>query len=268
MSFAIEIKNLKLRYVNKIIFDDLDLNLEKGKTYVLSGANGSGKTTLVRTIAGLIDFKGMIKVDSTLLVKEEMRSIRKRMAVVLLNSHENITHETPFELLSSKLLNNGFIKDEVNEKVEEVLERFELSYIKDKDIMGLNLEEKVMVSFLAAIITNPSVLIIDDIFIFLTEKNNEKIISFLNTLKLSGMTSILVTNNNDLFSKVDELIVLSDGKVLKKGSVLEVFEKEEVINRVGVEAPFMLSLSYRLKFYGLLERLTLDMEEIVEEVWK
>ena len=50
---VLEIKNLRFRYKNKFIFDDFNINIERGSWVTIAGPNGSGKTTLVKILAGL-----------------------------------------------------------------------------------------------------------------------------------------------------------------------------------------------------------------------
>ena len=57
----IEIKNLVKKYDNKIIYNGLNLKIEKGKTIAVLGESGSGKTTLLNILAGLTEFEGQIR---------------------------------------------------------------------------------------------------------------------------------------------------------------------------------------------------------------
>ena len=54
MNDVIDIKNLTVKYSNKVILDNLTLQFEVGKVYGLLGPNGHGKTTLMKVIAGLV----------------------------------------------------------------------------------------------------------------------------------------------------------------------------------------------------------------------
>jgi hypothetical protein len=64
------------------------------------------------------------------------------------------------------------------------------------------------------------------------------------------------------------MIVLSNGNILLDGPVMEVLKKDKVFNRIGVEIPFMVDLSIKLQLYGLIDHIILDMDEMVNAIWK
>ena len=74
----IKIENLNFSYRNKKIFENLNLNVEKGKIVSIIGPNGCGKSTLVKILVGLISYNGRITIDDIPLLKDNRKEIRKR----------------------------------------------------------------------------------------------------------------------------------------------------------------------------------------------
>ena len=72
---VLEIKNLRFRYKNKFIFDDFNINIERGSWVTIAGPNGSGKTTLVKILAGLEKSYSDITIFNKPLKKENLHDI-------------------------------------------------------------------------------------------------------------------------------------------------------------------------------------------------
>ena len=66
----------------------------------------------------------------------------------------------------------------------------------------------------------------------------------------------------------DRLIILNDGKIVVDGSFPSVFEEELVMRKIGLEVPFSVELSKKLKLYNLVSDIKLDLEGLVNELWK
>ena len=74
----IRIKNLYKRYSDKVVYNDLNLDIEEGKITVLLGESGSGKTTLLNAIAGLTELKGEPRLCNLPLQQERFRYLQGR----------------------------------------------------------------------------------------------------------------------------------------------------------------------------------------------
>ena len=66
----------------------------------------------------------------------------------------------------------------------------------------------------------------------------------------------------------DNIVIIGEGKVLLKGSKKKVFEKEEVFEKYELERPFVVSLSDKLKFYDLIDKIYFDEKKLVNDLWK
>ena len=82
------------------------------------------------------------------------------------------------------------------------------------------------------------------------------------------MTIILTTSSltETLFS--DYLYIINESTIILEGEPLSVLVKDNILNRIGLEVPFMIDLSVKLQDYNLLTTTELDMERMVEELWK
>ena len=78
----------------------------------------------------------------------------------------------------------------------------------------------------------------------------------------------MTTNNMDIALLSDYIYVISDSLILLEGSPLEVLQKDNVLNKLGINLPFMMDLSVKLRDYDLIKDIELDMDRMVDVLWK
>ena len=66
----------------------------------------------------------------------------------------------------------------------------------------------------------------------------------------------------------DRLIVIDKGNIVLDGKTSEVLLEEKTFNKLGLTLPFLAELSIKLKYYGLVDEMILDMDEMVDKLWK
>ena len=66
----------------------------------------------------------------------------------------------------------------------------------------------------------------------------------------------------------DRVIILNEGKILLDGSFPGIFEHENIIRKIGIEVPFEVEFSQKLKLFNLVDGLDLDLESLVNKLCK
>ena len=79
---------------------------------------------------------------------------------------------------------------------------------------------------------------------------------------------ISFTHNLDEAIYSDRLIILNKGKIVVDGPFPEVFDEERIMRKIGLEVPFAIELSQKLRVYGLTNKLDIDLERLVSKLWK
>lgn len=93
--------------------------------------------------------------------------------------------------------------------------------------------------------------------------------TYLNTYREENKISIIMTCSNlDDSLYGDYLYVIKDSQIILEGKPLEVLENDNIINKVGLELPFMIDLSVKLRDYELLTTIETDMDRMVNILWK
>ena len=190
--------NLSKKY-GKILFNELNVNLEKGEILAIIGPSGCGKTTLLRCICGLEELdsgKILLNGDDITKIPAEERGIGLLFQKPVLYPHLSVSGN-----LSLASLNNH----------DKALVEVGLPNFEDRDVDTLSGGEGQRVALARALLANPSVLLLDEPFSALDLDMSIKLINDVRALlKDRSCPAILVTHNIEeakLFS--DRMIDLS-----------------------------------------------------------
>ena len=255
----ISINDLNFKYKDKIIFKNLNLDIKENTITTIMGKNGSGKTTLIKMLVGLIPSNNKIKFNDKIITNKNIKSIRKKIGIVFENPDNQFVGDTVLEDLVFTLENMKYKKKNIRNRVLEIVNYLKLENIVNEDPHSLTNNQKQLVNLASALIHEPKLLILDEAF---------NIFNILQELKKEGLTIIIVTNDIEDTTVSDEIIVLNNQNVYLNGKKEEIYKEEKKLRELGFSLPFMVELSNRLKFYGLIENTIYDMKEMVDTLWK
>lgn len=265
----ITVRNLNFKYNENYLFENFNLEIEAGKWVTIVGPNGSGKSTLIKLILGLLKTESYINIAGLLLSPSTIEDIRINVGVVFENPDYQFIGETVADDLAFSLENLGFSKVVIKEKINEISELFEIKDILNKQPHQLSGGQKQVVALASALIFNPKVLILDEAFTMVEKELTDSIFKILKEIrKRNNLTIINVTHNMEDSLFGDDILVINEGKIILNGPKEEVLKEEKELTNLGIELPFMASLSLKLKFYGLVDELIFDMDEMVDKLWK
>lgn len=205
----IEVKQCTKTIKGKMILDNINLQLEKGKIYGFVGKNGSGKTMLFRAICGLIKpSEGSISIDGEFLHKDI--SFPRNVGVIIeapgfwdeLTGYENL------ELLSK-------IKGLIGEKeIQHAIERVGLKHDDSRIYKKYSLGMKQRLAVAQAIMESPELLILDEPTNGLDEEGIDLIRNIILEENQKGTTVLIASHNKEDISILAEKIYrLIDGKL-------------------------------------------------------
>ena len=269
MSDIIRISNLSFRYPNKFIFDKFDLNIKEGEWMSIVGPNGSGKSTLVKIILGLLKADGNIIVDNMLLSKDNLLPIRRKIGVVFENIDESFVGETVADDIAFALENLAYSQAEIKQMIQNVAATLNIEDLLGKEPHQLSGGERQKVVLASALVTKPKILIIDDALEMVDDNAKKEILRILKQLhKEMNLTIITITHSLEETYMANRMVVINKGKILIDGPLKDVLKEDKIFNRIGIEVPFMVDLSIKLQLYGLIDHIILDMDEMVNALWK
>ncbi len=265
----IEINNLTFRYKNNFIYDGFNLSIEKGSWTTIAGPNGAGKTTLVKILAGLEKSYSDIKIFDKPLNKKNVPKIRKEIGFVFDTPDNYFACETVEDELAFSLENLAVAPKTIKMKIDEISRKLRIENLLKENPYDLSGGEKQKVALACALMLEPRILILDEALLMIDINERSEILKLLkeyNTKK--GVTIISFTHDLDEAVYSNRLIILNKGVIVVDGPFKEAFSEERVMRKIGLEVPFSVELSQKLRVYDLIDRVEIDLERLVDSLWK
>lgn len=224
-----------LNYKN--ILNNVNLNLEENKIYVVIGPNGSGKTTLLKSIAQLYKYDGDINIKGIDL--KRLKHKEKAKIISYLPQHNlktNIKVETLVRHGRYASLNFGENLKELDKKiVKENIEIVGINNILKRNLMDISGGERQL-AYLAMVLTQSTpIILFDEPTTFLDISHQIHILEIIKKLKEEGRTIIIVLH--DLIQAIeiaDEIILIDNGKIVKKSTPYEIFDDIKKVFGVSI----------------------------------
>ena len=256
MSSLVSVDNLMLGPFTKF-----SIEIPLNSLVFVTGSNNSGKSLLLKVLAGLVNFKNKITYDKEIIKSDNdisyMASLNFNYATVL----KNIRY--PLERL-------GYEDDKINVLVRDIAKDLKITNLLNKNIKDLNEYEKLRVFLASKVIYNPKLLLLDDPCLFLSPLEKEEFMGLLEQLRTRGITIIMSSSSLDevIYTINSIIYVLDKGKIVSKGDMLEVLSDDSLLNKIGLELPFMVDLSVKLEYYNLTDKINMSPLGMVESLWK
>lgn len=268
MSSILSINNLTYEVADKKTFDKFNLTINEGEFVSIIGPNKSGKTMLTKILCAIIPTDDICVLDGISLNKTTVLEYITKIGVVTNDINSPFIYNKLKDELAYPLLNLGLTEHKINKKIQKISNFFEMENLLNKKISTLTLSEKAKILIMLALIHNPKVLVLDDIFYNMDYNDQIFILNKLAELNKDGLTIINITSKLDTIYNSSKVYVLNDFKIEYEGSTLEILEKDSYLNRLGFSIPFIIDLSLKLKFYNLIDKIYFDLNKLEEDLWK
>lgn len=235
---SIGLENIKKSYQEHAFSLRIDyLNIENGEFFVLVGPSGCGKTTLLRIIAGLqAPDHGEIQVQNQLItgIPAEKRGFGMVFQRPLLFPHMTVEENVAFGLKMQ-----GWSRTKRIERARELLEQVELGGHEKRYPSELSGGQQQRVSLARALITQPSVLLLDEPFSALDPDLREEMRQLVKRMHQElRVTVVLVTHDREeAFLLADRIGVMKNGELLQVGAPQTLHEEPssvEVAHFIGI----------------------------------
>lgn len=269
MSSILEIKNLNYKYEKNTIFNNFSLKVEEGSYIAIAGSNASGKTTLIKLIAGIIPNKNKITIGYSYVERNNIKEHITELGVVFGNFLNTFLFEDVYKEMAFSLENLNWNPKEIEKRILEVAKLFNISRLLDKKTKDLTSSEKQEVQLAISLLHMPRILLLDNAFSMMDKNTKIKIRKALKEYHSKYKLTIIVTTTNleDILD-ADYLYILHKGNIVMEGEPFVVFQEDRLLNRLGLSLPFMVDLSLKLEFYELLTDIEIDMNRMVDNLWK
>jgi tungstate transport system ATP-binding protein len=219
MSALLEIRDLLVRRSGRLVLEIDQLKIEKGRVSALMGSNGAGKSTLLLVLARLLKpERGAIMFDGQQLERIRGRDYRRRIGLVM--QEALLLNMSVAQNIALGLRFRGLSNREIASRVDEWLERLNITHLKNRAAANLSGGEARRVALARAFVLQPELLLLDEPFAALDKQTRPELIRDLKTLlPLMRATTVFSTHEDrEVRALADEKIELADGRIDAEGS--------------------------------------------------
>ncbi len=238
----VELRNVTFGYSDRVILDNVSLNVPRGKVIALMGASGGGKTTVLRLIGGqnraqqgevLFDGEDVTRMD-----QQKLYLARRRMGMLFqfgaLFADLNVFENVAFPLREHTDLTEELLRDVVLMKLNAVGLRGARD-LKPSEVSG-GMARRVALA--RAIVLDPELVMYDEPFAGLDPISLGTAAQLIRRLNDSlGITSIVVSHDlEETFQIADQVVILANGRIAAQGTPEEVKQSTDPLVQQFVQA--------------------------------
>lgn len=270
----IEAKELSFSYKSddgeKVVLDNLNLNIEEGSFTAIIGHNGSGKSTFAKHVNAILLPQGgrilVCGIDSK--DEDKLYELRKAAGMVFQNPDNQIVATIVEEDVAFGLENIGVEWEEMHKRVKDALTAVNMYDYRKRAPHLLSGGQKQRIAIAGILAMQPKCIILDEPTAMLDPKGRREVMETILSLnKEKNITIVLITHYMDEAAKADRVIVLDRGKIVLDDSPQKVFEHEHELVSLGLNVPESCALAHRLRESGIqIKDGVLTPEECAKEI--
>ena len=234
----LKVKELEFKIADQQILNGIDLNIKEGQFVGIIGPNGSGKSTLLKNIYRVYKpSKGNISLEGTDIETMKSKEIAKKLAIL---SQES---STQFDFTVKDIIKMGrypyksmfedYSKKDM-ELVDEIIDKLSLQNHKDRSFNTLSGGEKQRVLIARALVQNTDFMILDEPTNHLDIRYQIQLLDIVKNLGITVLAALHDINIAALYC--DYILVMKDGKIIKRGTVDEIITSETIKEVYGVNS--------------------------------
>lgn len=266
----LKVENIVKYYGKNCAVNGLSFEVKNGEIFGLLGENGAGKTTTFRIIMGLLDSdSGSVSLDGRKIdysVTDEIGFLTEERSL--------LTKMTVKEQLLYYGALKGLEEDEILKRMRKLLKEFQIEEYENRKIKELSKGNQQKIQFIAAIINNPKLLILDEPFTGLDPINVDLFKKHIRQLQKKGCSIIFSSHQMEHIEEFcEKLVILVKGKSILEGYITDIkkeYRKQNIfikgdINKEEIEKiPGVIEVIKNIDDYTV----KIENDTVVSKVFK
>lgn len=231
---------------NKIIIENMNLELYEDERIAIVGNNGAGKSTMLKMISRLVKpTSGDVRINGESIINKSPEEVCNKVSYIQQNPEEmfiddSIEKDVSYFLRSREI--EGF-----ENIVGDILYQLNLYDIKDKDARLLSGGQQRRVSLAIGMGMTPEIILLDEPTASLDINSRRELLKLLDILKKYIKTAIVATHDMQLVADwANRVIVMNEGKIIFDGDTKELFTRKDILNKANLIPPQIVQLSHAL----------------------
>ena len=253
----IKVEDLTFGYgKDNLIIDQMNLEIQQGDFVAIIGQNGAGKTTLAKQLNGLLTpISGKIIIDGKDVTGKKPEELAYIIGYVFQNPDHQIFSTTVYNEVLFGLKLAKLPQDEIDQRIEEVLEFTNLKEFKNIHPFSMGKGERQKLAVASILALKPKILVVDEPTTGQDWKGIQVMMEMMKTLNEQGTTIIMITHDMDVVSRyANHVILMNDGEILMEGSQEEVLAETEILRQASVTTTQTVRLCKELGIPVYLDR--------------
>ena len=256
-----QIKNISFTYGKRTaneckVLNDISFDIKEGEFIGLIGTSGSGKTTLIKHLNGLLKadsgdilFNGQSIYDK----KYVLSNLRKEVGLVFQYPEQQLFKNTVIDDVSFGPMNMGMSREEAKESAKKSLDLVGIDssfyYVSPLELSG---GQKRCVAIAGVLAMNPKILVMDEPAAGLDPGTRRSIYQLVEKIKRERNISIILVSHHmeDVAEYADRVLVLHEHKLVKEGTVKEIFSQIEYLKSIEIGVPQITNATEQLRLQG------------------
>lgn len=255
---------LKINNLNfKNILKNINIEIKDNSIVSLIASNNSGKTLLCDILTTNVLIDSSISINGYDINKNKHHYLRR---ISFIPEHFFFINDFVYQEIKMPLYNLKLDGQKINNKFNMIVDLLNIKYLIEKEIKELNDYEKFLVYLSKALITDPKIIIIDDIFKILDKSYYSQV--FIMLKKIKQYTSILITSiyfDPILYS--DNIYYLENKTIKYSGDKEKFYKLDNELVKGHIKIDDVISSSLGLNCYQIMNEVVRDKEDLVNILW-
>ncbi|MDQ1143248.1 energy-coupling factor transport system ATP-binding protein [Bacillus sp. SORGH_AS 510] len=255
-----------------LAIEDVSIDIPSGTYMAIIGHTGSGKSTVLQHLNALLQpTKGTVKIGAHEIKAQQkhknLKPVRQKVGIVFQFPEHQLFEETVEKDIIFGPLNFGVSEAEAKKRARIALKQVGLGEeVLEKSPFDLSGGQMRRVAIAGVLAMEPDVIVLDEPTAGLDPRGRKEIMDMFYALhKERNLSTILVTHSmEDAAHYADQIVIMQQGRVVKKGTPEEIFSSPVELMHMGLDVPevvrFQLKLEEKLGFK--LDRMYLSIDEL------
>jgi energy-coupling factor transport system ATP-binding protein len=239
----------------RLAIQDVSVDIPSGTFMAIIGHTGSGKSTVLQHLNALLQpSAGSVKIGDRVIKASQnnknLKEVRKRVGIVFQFPEHQLFEETVEKDIIFGPMNFGVSEVEAKSGARVALKQVGLAKeILEKSPFELSGGQMRRVAIAGVLAMDPDVIVLDEPTAGLDPRGRKEIMDMFYQLhRERGLSTILVTHSmEDAAKYADQIVIMQQGKVVKKGSPEEIFSSPTELVKMGLDVPEVVRFQLKLE---------------------
>ena len=260
-----EIKFVNYTYNDHII--DLEIN-----NNTITGLTGNSKESFFELISLKKNGKGSLTINDEKITKDNILAYKRKISIIKKELNIASFIVTVKDLMNYIIRTHNLSIKNVDKKIKDSLKivGLEEEYL-DRKINSLSSSEKKLIQYAVSLLSNPELIIIEEPFRYLDNKNEKKIVMLLQRLKEQFRINIVLVSDdsNALYKYTNHIIMTKNNTIIYQGDTYQGYQKVDFLRRNKIDVPEIIEFTYLAKKKKNVKiDYHKDIRDIIKDIYK